>query len=120
MLDAVHAGLERVGDGLARMGVRCDGQPEPVRLVDNGSQLLGENCGLWMIVPAVIIPPLAMTLITSQPRWARSLTAERTPSIPVAVPPRKWQCPPGDVIGGPAATIAGSGPRCDSRSASAR
>ena len=44
--------------------------------------------------------------MTSTPRSACSRTASRTPRS--ATPPRKWQCPPAEVIGGPAATIVGS------------
>ena len=57
-----------------------------------------------MSVPAVRKPPLAITLITSTPRSWWSATAARSSSWVAAVQPRKWQCPPGVVIGGPAAT----------------
>ena len=66
----------------------------------------GVNCGAPRSEPAVSAPPEAITLITSTPRSACSRTASRTPRP--ATPPRKWQCPPDDVIGGPAATIVGS------------
>ena len=59
-------------------------------------------------LPAVRLPPLAMILMTSTPRSTCSRIAARTPEIPTAGAPRKWQCPPGVVIGGPAATIVGS------------
>ena len=59
-------------------------------------------------VPGVIVPPLAMILMTSTPRSTCSRTAARTPnSVGSATPSKKWQCPPGLVIGGPAATTVG-------------
>lgn len=41
-------------------------------------------------------------------RSSRSRTAARTPSTPDAAPPRKRQCPPGVVMGTPAASASGS------------
>ena len=66
-------------------------------------------------VPGVANPPEAMTLTTSTPRPARSATAARTS---VTSPPRKWQWPPGVVIGGPDGTTRGS--PGDARNASVR
>src|SRR6185437_14375306 len=104
VFEPVDAGRERVGDRLRTVRVRHDRQAEPVRLVDRGAQLGRAELGLL----GVKFPPLAMILMTSTPCSACSRTAARMPSTPSAGPPRKWQCPPGVVIGGPAATIVGN------------
>ena len=58
--------------------------------------------------PAVMTPPLAITLTRSAPRSTRSRTAARSCSGPVASPPMFAQCPSRLVMGGPDATIAGA------------
>jgi len=57
--------------------------------------------------PAVMNPPVAMTLIRSAPRlwWVR--TMRRRSSSLSASPPMNQQCPPVTVTGGPAATSRG-------------
>ena len=60
-------------------------------------------------MPAVMAPPLAMILMMSAPRSARSRTAARSSPGRPASPPMYQQWPPGVVIGGPDATIAGLG-----------
>jgi imidazolonepropionase-like amidohydrolase len=78
----------------------------------------GGNCASCCGDPGVRVPPLAMILMTSTPRSACSWTAARTSAaVGSTAPPRTWQCPPGMVIGGPAARIVGRSGR--SRSASA-
>ncbi len=79
------------------------------------------NWGRYGSEPGVMFPPLAITLITSTPRSLRSRTAVLAAAAPSTSPPRKWQWPPGLVIGGPEARIVGigSGPAAWSRRSSA-
>ena len=56
-------------------------------------------------VSGVANPREAITLTTSTPRSACSVTAARGSSC--TSPPRKWQWPPGVVSGGPDATTRG-------------
>ena len=78
-----------------------------MRRVDGGAQVVGVNCTPKLSEPGVSMPPDAITLTTSTPRRACSATAARRPRPARPRPPRKWQCPPGVVSGGPAATIRG-------------
>jgi hypothetical protein len=59
-----------------------------------------QSCGSCASEPGVMLPPLAITFVTSTPRSARSRTAARRPAFPLTAPPRKWQCPPGVVVAG--------------------
>jgi hypothetical protein len=61
-----------------------------------------------------------MTFTTPAPRSARSRTARRSASTPAVSPPIDQQCPPGEVIGGPAATTVGPAPSCRARSRTAQ
>jgi hypothetical protein len=56
---------------------------------------LMENWGTNTSVPAVTMPPLAITFTTSTCRSARSRTAATISRAPFTSPPRKPQCPPG-------------------------
>jgi hypothetical protein len=79
----------------------------------------GVNWQVMTSVPAVISPPLVITLTTSTPWATRSRTARRNPSRPLHSPPMPAQCPSRLVIGGPEATTVRPVrcPRCRSATA---
>lgn len=77
-----------------------------VRLGDDRTQL--ERCVLRLVgKPGVIIPPVAMTLMASQP--PDGPLYHRGPKLLDAVrfSPRNQQCPPVGVMGGPATSSSG-------------
>ena len=89
MFQRVETRLDGVRDGLGRVDVRGSGQARAVGFVDHdpkAARSYWDSCGR---LPAVRLPPLTMTLTTSQPRSARSRTAARSAAAPSASPPRK-------------------------------
>lgn len=64
-------------------------------------------CGCHGSDAVVTNPPVAITLIQSAPRAARSCTASTSSSTLSATPPRNQQCPPLRVNGGPETTSSG-------------
>jgi hypothetical protein len=91
--------------------------------VHGGGDLGDGDWGTSGLVVGVSAPPVAMIMMRSTPPATDARTARRIPSSPVTSPPMKWQCPPGEVNGGPAATISGPLPGSaanDSRNATAK
>ena len=56
-----------------------------------------------------MLPPVAITLMTSAPCSTSSPVRRVTPGTPLATPPRKWQCPLGIVTGRPHTSRRGPG-----------
>ena len=108
VLDRVRTDGERVARPLGRRGRARRGaarrRAPPRRATASSAR---PNWDSWGPTVGVMLPPLAITLMTSTPRATRSRTAWRTPSGPSTSPPRNQQCPLVVVIGGPEATMRG-------------
>ena len=108
MLDTVNAGADRISDTRAAVRMGRDGLSYTMCCLDNYSQLVKIVLRLVGRASGVMPPPVAITLITSTPRSARSTTAARNSAGSSASPPRNQQWPPVRVTGGPEANISGA------------